>query len=75
MAMDGAAMANERKAAMDAVTSPQSDNAADTASYRMALLIADSTAIVAHIVANSELVPVTKDSGTAGAGIITGTVK
>ncbi len=32
-------------------------------------------AVFEEIVANSELVPVTKDSGTAGAGIITGKVK
>ena len=75
MAMNGAILATERQAAMDAIASPQSNNPADATAYREALLIADSNAIVAHIVANSELVPVTKDSGTAGAGIITGTVK
>jgi len=40
---------------------------------KLATAIAD--AVVAEIVANSELVPVSTDSGTAGAGIITGKVK
>ena len=31
--------------------------------------------VVPHIVTNSELVPVSTDSGTAGSGIITGKVK
>jgi len=75
MAMNGATLAAERKAAMDAVASPQSNNSADATAYRQALLVADSNAIVAHIVANSELVPVTTDTGSAGAGIITGKVK
>lgn len=75
MAMDGAQMAVERQAAMDAVASPQNENPADTAAYRAALLVADSNAIVAHIVANSELVSITHDTGTAGAGIRTGSVK
>jgi len=75
MAMNGPQLATERQAAMDAVTSPQSSNAADTTAYRTALLIADSNAIVAHIVNNSELVSVTHDTGSAGSGIITGKVK
>lgn len=75
MAMNGTQLASERRAAMDAVSPPQSSDPADTLAYREALLVADSMAIVAHIVVNSELVPVTKDSGSAGAGIITGKVK
>lgn len=38
-------------------------------------LHAISKAIIDEIVANSELVPVTTDSGIAGSGIITGKVK
>lgn len=34
-----------------------------------------ANAVVDEIVANSELVPVSTDSGTAGSGIITGKVK
>lgn len=40
---------------------------------KMATAIAN--AVVDEIVANSELVPITTDTGTAGAGIITGSVK
>ncbi len=40
---------------------------------KMATAIAN--AVVDEIVANSELVPMTTDQGTAGAGIITGKVK
>lgn len=40
---------------------------------KMAQAIAN--AVVDEIAANSELVPVTTDTGTAGAGIITGKVK
>lgn len=40
-----------------------------------AFLLALCEGIIAEIVANSELVPVTQDSGTAGSGIITGSVK
>jgi hypothetical protein len=45
------------------------------AAYHLACLVADSQAILDEVVANSELVPVTQDSGAAGAGIITGKVK
>jgi hypothetical protein len=75
MAMTGAGLAAARQAAMDAVTCTQTTVATNAQAYRIAVLLADSTAIVAYIVANSELVPVTWDSGDAGAGIITGTVK
>lgn len=40
---------------------------------KMATAIAN--AVVAHIVAAAELVPVSTDSGSAGSGIITGKVK
>ena len=39
------------------------------------IMLALFQAICDEIVANSELVPVTTDSGTAGSGIITGKVK
>jgi hypothetical protein len=41
----------------------------------MNLYTAMSQGIIEEIVANSELVPVSTDSGAAGAGIITGKVK
>jgi len=75
MAMNAATLAAERQAAMDAVPSPQSSDPAETIAYREALLLADSAAIVAHIVVNSELVPTVTDTGPAGAGIIAGKVK
>jgi len=75
MALDANRLAELRKAAMDAVPSPQSSDPADTIAYREALLLADSIAIVAEIVGHSELVSVTHDTGGAGAGIITGKVK
>lgn len=48
-----------------------------TGSHAMAskLATAVANAIVDEIIANSELVPITTDQGTAGAGIITGKVK
>lgn len=39
-----------------------------------AFLLALSTGIINEIQANSELVPISTDSGSAGAGIITGKV-
>lgn len=75
MAMSGSVLAAARQAAMDAVAWAQTSTAANATAYRTAVLLADSNAIVAHIVANSELVPVTTDGGAAGAGIITGKVK
>ena len=39
------------------------------------LAAAISKAVVDHIVADAELVPVSTDSGTAGSGIVTGKVK
>ena len=39
------------------------------------ILLAFCQGIIDEIVANSELVPITQDSGSAGAGIITGSVR
>ena len=68
-------MAARVKAAVDAVTPAQDSTGMAMDVYRMAIYTAMCTGIITEIVDNSELVPVTKDSGTAGAGIITGTVK
>jgi hypothetical protein len=43
--------------------------------YASKMATAIANAVVAHIVAASELVPITTDSGPAGAGIITGKVR
>lgn len=75
MAMTAAGMWEKRKAAMAAVQAVQSSDPADIALYRDAVGIADCQAIIDEIVANSELVPISTDSGTAGSGIITGSVK
>lgn len=48
-----------------------------TNEFCFASKLADAIAnsVVTHIVSDSELVPLTSDSGTAGVGIITGSVK
>jgi len=75
MAMTAAGMWEKRKAAMAAVAAVQSSDPADIAAYRDAVGIADCQAIIDEVVANSELVPISTDSGAAGSGIITGKVK
>lgn len=75
MAMTAAGMWAKRKAAISAVPAVQSSDPVAIAAYRDAVGIADCQAILDEITANSELVPVTTDTGAAGAGIITGTVK
>lgn len=75
MAMTAAGMWEKRKAAIAAVPAVQSSDPSAIAAYRDAIGIADCQAILDEITANSELVPVTQDSGPAGAGIITGSVK
>jgi hypothetical protein len=62
-------MADKIMAATQSLTA-QGGNAGN----ERAILEAFCTGIIAEIVANSELVPLTQDSGTAGAGIITGKV-
>jgi hypothetical protein len=53
----------------------QTSNPAEAAAAADTILLSLFQAIVEEIQANSELVPVTTDSGTAGAGIITGKVR
>jgi hypothetical protein len=53
MAMTGAGLAEARKAAMDAIASPNGNSAGDATAYREALLSADSNAIVEYIQANA----------------------
>jgi hypothetical protein len=68
-------MAAKIKAQMDAVTAVQIQGGTTPSTYRDALLIAMCTGILEEITSNSELVPISSDTGTAGAGIITGKVK
>ncbi len=68
-------MADYIKTHVDAIAGQQTTDAAGMDAYRMSLYTAMSQGIIDEIIANSELVPVTQDSGTAGAGIITGKVK
>jgi hypothetical protein len=75
MAMTAAGMRDKVKAAIAAVPPVQSADPAAVATYRDAILLAMCQGIIDEVVANSELVPVTTDSGAAGAGIITGKVK
>jgi len=74
MAISGTGMKNRYFTKIAALTSQGSDPAAAIAQSD-AIIQALFDSICEEIVANSELVPVTKDSGTAGAGIITGKVK
>jgi hypothetical protein len=75
MAMTAASMAEKVKAAVDAVAPVQSSDANVLATYRLEIYTAMCQGIIEEIVANSELVPTSQDSGSAGAGIITGTVR
>jgi hypothetical protein len=73
MAMTPAAMVAAIKAARTAPTQTSDPAAAITDAD--AQLLALCTGIINHIVASSELVPLSTDSGSAGAGIITGKIK
>ena len=53
MALTAASMAAKRKAAVDAVAAPQSNDPSDTLAYRDAVLLADSQAIIDEIHANA----------------------
>lgn len=75
MALTASSMASKIQAHVDAIGEQQTEDAAGIAAYRTNLYTAMCQGIIDEIVANSELVPVSKDSGTAGAGIITGKVK
>lgn len=73
MAMTPAGMMAAIKSARTAPT--QTTNGAAAIADADAQLLALCTGIINHIVASSELVPISTDSGPAGAGIITGKVK
>lgn len=75
MAMTAAGMAQKVIAAMDAVAAVQTSDPADITAHRLAVMTAMCQGIIEEVVANSELVPLTTDSGEAGAGIVTGKVK
>lgn len=75
MAITASGMAAKVITQMDAVAAVQTTDPTQIAAYRLALMTAMCQGIINEIVANSELVPVTTDTGTAGAGIITGKVK
>jgi hypothetical protein len=74
MAISAERMKDSYFAKIVALTSQGSDPAAAIAQSE-AIILSLFEAICEEIVANSELVPVTSDSGEAGAGIITGKVK
>lgn len=74
MAMTANGMKTRYESKIASLTAQTSDPAAAAAAGN-AILLSLFQAIVEEIQANSELVPVTQDSGTAGAGIITGKVK
>lgn len=74
MAMSASGMAAKIKAARAGL--PASDgSAAQAAAQGDAMLLALCQGIINEIVANSELVPVSTDSGVAGSGIQAGKVK
>lgn len=73
MAMTAQSMLAKIKAAR--ANPPQTADAAAAATNADAVMLAFCQGIIDEIVSNSELVPKTKDSGAAGAGIITGSVK
>jgi hypothetical protein len=73
MAMTAQSMLASIKAARATPTQTSDSDAAVTNAD--AVMLAFCQGIIDEIVNNSELVPKTKDSGAAGAGIITGSVK
>lgn len=75
MALSASSMAAHIKTHVDAIAGEQTTDAAGMDAYRMILYTAMSQGIIDEIVADSELVAVTRDSGTAGAGIISGKVE
>ncbi len=75
MALSASSMAIRIQTAVDAIGGQQTSDAAGMSAYRLSLYTAMSQGIIDEIVANSELVPISKDSGSAGSGIITGKVK
>lgn len=75
MAVDAGRAADNAIALMDAVSPVQTTDPADIVAYRKAQLQAMFQGFWNEVIANSELVPVTTDTGSAGTGIITGKVK
>lgn len=73
MAMTAASMLAKIKAAR--VSPAQTSDTPTALSNADAVMLAFCQGIIDEITENSELVPVSKDSGPAGAGIITGKVK
>lgn len=73
MPLTKASMATFVKTQMAAVPAPDG-TAAGAQTYRDALIEALCGGIVQEIQTNSTLIPITTDSGPAGAGIITGKV-
>lgn len=73
MGMTAQSMLDKIKAAAPAPT--QTSDPAAAAQHADAVLLALCQGIIDEIVANSELVPASTDSGSAGAGIIAGSVK
>lgn len=73
MAMTAEGMLAKIKAARVALA--QTSDAGVAAANSDAAVLALCQGIIAEIVANAELVPVSTDSGAAGSGIITGKVK
>ena len=49
-------------------------NTGNEFSYTVRLISAISEGVVTHIQSNAELIPISTDTGSAGAGIITGKV-
>lgn len=74
MAISAAGMKTRYESKIASLTA-QTSNPGEAAAAADAILRSLFEAIVEEIQANSELVPITKDSGTAGAGIITGKVQ
>lgn len=73
MAMTASGMVAAIKAAR--VSIAQTSNTGTAEANSDTVLLAFCQGIINHIVASSELVPVSTDSGAAGSGIITGKVK
>jgi hypothetical protein len=71
MALSAGSMASRIKAYVEAV--PRASGPTDYG-RQDAVLLAFCQGVIDEIVTNSELVPITTDSGPAGAGIITGKV-
>lgn len=73
MAMSASSMLEKIKAARKSVA--QTSDGGKAKSNADEVMLAFCQGIIDEITSNSELVPLTKDSGAAGAGIITGKVK